>query len=333
MRQEDRLGKVISQMEQQRLAMDSERRAVLSELRVLSSELGYERRRGIAQLLITLVIIVLGVVSRSSTIDAVLKPLVAEARRRKSVYNSISGPLSGLQIDMGSNRPPAVIGFQPPRHLPQTQVSDGLPPAPLSTRHQRTKSLKRPSTPSRRRHYNGPGPIGNMRIFSDSTPHLASLHTPTSTGEMGMGSPFTLHSAIKSPKPRVSLPPPRIVNSQRKLARSAHLHPMEADRVRRQMKSPTFGSGESTPRRNGNANGNGNGDGLGTSPLTTEDAVFSDGLEMEMMSDLETRSDWDTDAGGSVSEIEADLRADERSGQSPLGKLVEEVRPLEKPLG
>lgn len=100
------------------------------------------------------------------------------------------------------------------------------------------------------------------------------------------------------------------------------------------MKSPTFGSGESTPRRNGNANGNGNGDGLGT-PLTTEDAVFSDGLEMEMemMSDLETRSDWDTDAGGSVSEIEADLRADERSGQSPLDKLVEEVRPLEKPLG
>jgi len=106
---------------------------------------------------------------------------------------------------------------------------------------------------------------------------------------------------------------------------------MEADRVRRHMQSPTFGSGESTPRRNGNGNGNGNG--LGTSPLTTEDAVFSDGLEMEMMSDLETRSDWDTDAGGSVSEIEADLRADERSGQSPLDKLVEEVRPLEKPLG
>jgi hypothetical protein len=329
MRQEDRLGKVISQMEQQRLAMDSERRAVLSELRILSSELGYERRRGIAQLLITLVIIVLGVVSRSSTIDAVLKPLVAEARRRKSVYNSTSGPLSGLQIDMGSDRPPAVIGFQPPRHQaqPQTQASDGLPPAPLSTRHQRTNSMKRPSTPSRRRHYTGPGGIGinNMRIFSDSTPHLAALHTPPNPPQQ-MGSPFTLHSSLKSPKPRNSLPPPRVVNthSQRKLARSAHLHPMEADQVRRQMKSPTFGSGESTPRRNGNINGN------SVSPGTmTEDGVFSDGLEMEMMSDLETRSDWDTDAGGSVSEIEADLRMGE-NGSSPLVKLVGETRPLEK---
>jgi hypothetical protein len=60
-------GKIIAQTEQQRLAMDSEQRAVLSELQVLLSELGYKCRRGIAQLLITLVIAVLGVSSRSST--------------------------------------------------------------------------------------------------------------------------------------------------------------------------------------------------------------------------------------------------------------------------
>ena len=38
MRQEDRLGQVISQMEQQRVSLDLERKAILSELRVLSSE-------------------------------------------------------------------------------------------------------------------------------------------------------------------------------------------------------------------------------------------------------------------------------------------------------
>lgn len=317
MRQEDRLGKVISQMELQRLAMDSERRAVLSELRVLSSELGYERRRGIAQLLITLVIIVLGVVSRSSTIDAVLKPLVAEARRRKSFYShsSMSGPLSGLQIDMGSDRPPAVIGFPPPRNKSQPDFS-GLP---SSIRHQRSNSVKRPSTPRRRHHT---GPIGNngnnMRIFSDSTPHLASLHTPPDTHDMG--SPFAFNTPhangngnttpnLRSPKPRISLPASRIVNRQRKLARSAHLHPMEADKVRRQMKSPTYSSGELTPRR------------VDVSPLTAEEGVFSDGMEVEMLDDLDTRSDWGTDAGGSVSEVEADLRVDGRR-LSPAGKLA-----------
>lgn len=309
MRQEDRLGKVISQMELQRLAMDSERRAVLSELRVLSSELGYERRRGIAQLLITLVIIVLGVVSRSSTIDAVLKPLLAEAKRRKSFYshNSMSGPLSGLQIDMGSDRPPAVIGSLPPRSKSQTEIS-GIP---SSIRHQRSNSVKRPLTP-RRRH--NTGPVGNgMRIFSDSTPHLPTFNTPPNNQDMG--SPFAFNTPttnvngnlntnttpnFRSPKPRISLPASRMVNSQRKLARSAHLHPMEADKVGRQMKSPTYSSGELTPRR------------VDISPLTAEEGVFSDGMEVELLDDLDTRSDWGTDAGGSVSEIEADLRVDGR---------------------
>jgi hypothetical protein len=287
---------------------------VLSELRVLSSELGYERRRGIAQLLITLVIIVLGVVSRSSTIDAVLKPLVAEAKRRKSFYshNSMSGPLSGLQIDMGSDRPPAVIGFPPPRTKSHTEIS-GMPP---SIKHQRSNSVKRPSTPRRR--YNT-GPVGsNMRIFSDNTSHLAALNTPPNTQDMG--SPFAFNTtnpnvngngnttpSFRSPKPRISLPASRMVNSQRKLARSAHLHPMEADKVRRQMKLPTYSPGELTPR------------GVDVSPLTAEEGVFSDGIEVEMLDDLDIRSDWGTDAGGSVSEIEADLRVDgERL--SPAGK-------------
>jgi hypothetical protein len=333
MRQEDRLGKVISQMEQQRLAMDHERKAVLSELRVLTDELGYERRRGIAQLLITLVIIVLGVVSRSSTIDAVLKPLVAEARRRKSGFSSISGPLSGLQIDMGSDRPPAVIGFPPNKDRQPNEIS-GLP---SSIRHQRTSSVKRPSTPSRRRHHTGPGLVGsNMRIFSDSTPHLAGLFTPPnlhpSQHSDYMASPPTTKNvnSLNGPKPRTSLPPSRTINSQRKLARSAHLHPMEADRVRRQMKLHPHanGSGESTPRKHGqylSASPM-----VDVSPLTADDAVFSDGLELEMLDDLDTRSDWGTDAGGSVSEVEADLQKGDRNGGSTIGQIVDEPRPLEK---
>jgi hypothetical protein len=84
---------------------------------------------------------------------------------------------------------------------------------------------------------------------------------------------------------------------------------MEADKVRRQMKSPTYSTGELTPRR------------VDVSPLTAEEGVFSDGMEVEMLDDLDTRSDWGTDAGGSVSEIDTDLRVDGRR-LSPAGKLA-----------
>lgn len=300
MRQEDRLGKVISQMEQQRQAMDAERREVLSEIRVLSAELGYERRRGIAQLLITLVIIALGVASRSSTIDAVLKPLVAEARRRKSM-KSISGPLSGLEIDMGSGRPPAVVGQS------QTHKTAGMPDLSIS-RHQRTSSMKRPITP-RRRHHTGPtSPY--MRIFSDSTPHLAGiLTTPPTQPTMGSPFAFNLDSNSKISKPRGSLPPARIVGGTRKLARSAHLHPMEADRVRHDIKNTA--NGVITPRGtrytpNSAFDSHQPQVDRNISPLTTDGAVFADGLELP--DDLDVRSDWDTDAGESASEVENEIK-------------------------
>jgi hypothetical protein len=312
MRQEDRLGKVISQMEQQRQAMDAERREVLSEIRVLSAELGYERRRGIAQLLITLVIIALGVASRSSTIDAVLKPLVAEARRRRSM-KSISGPLSGLEIDMGSGRPPAVVG-QPP-----AQKIAGMPD-PSMSRHHRTSSMKRPITP-RRRHHTGPT-SSYMRIFSDSTPHVAGILTTPPTQPV-VGSPFAfdIDSDSKISKPRVSLPPARIVGGARKLARSAHLHPIEADRVRNGLSSPT--AGESTPRgtpRRALDSVLSPNDRI-ISPLTTDDAVFPDALELG--DDLDIRSDWGTDAGESASEVENEIQ--DRAGNGHVLKDLDEV--------
>ncbi|WVO19302.1 uncharacterized protein IAS62_000581 [Cryptococcus decagattii] len=83
MRQEDRLGRVISQLEQQRIAFDAERKSIETRLCVLADQLGYERRRGIAQLIIMLILILLGAASRSRTINAILTPLVTEARRQR----------------------------------------------------------------------------------------------------------------------------------------------------------------------------------------------------------------------------------------------------------
>lgn len=96
MRHEDRLGRIISQLEQQRTVLELDRRSIESQLRILADELGFERRRGLAQLFIIIVIIVLGVASRSNTIDALLKPLLAEARRRKKSFHisSEKSPIS-----------------------------------------------------------------------------------------------------------------------------------------------------------------------------------------------------------------------------------------------
>ncbi|WVF71348.1 hypothetical protein IAT40_006151 [Kwoniella sp. CBS 6097] len=303
MRQEDRLGRVISQLEQQKIAMEAERKEIQTQLRVLADELGYERRRGLAQLFIIFVIIVLGVITRSSTIDAVLKPLLAEAKRRRSMRKSFSGPLTGLRIDMGLGRPPAVIGQGRPRHEPVTErgdqaalrhtehransrtgrqdmvISDGddvrvsspVSPTPTSThrsRHghghthshtgNRNSISRRPGTPnSIRQRRLPPGVItSNFRSVSatDTTtltgaaaPFSPSSALPTSAVSGG-GSVF-LHSGLTSPafnpnsnpKSRNSLNinTPRVnglAGPSRRLARSAHLHTMEADKLRHELK-------------------------------------------------------------------------------------------------
>ncbi|KAK8864573.1 hypothetical protein IAR55_001823 [Kwoniella newhampshirensis] len=250
MRQEDRLGKVISQLEQQRVANDHERRAIQSQLRVLADELGYERRRGIAQLIIMLVIIVLGVVTRSSTMDAVLKPLLAEARRRKSIYGrkSISGPLTGLRIDMGLGRPPAVIGQDRPKspepyndHLQspdhdhhelekhrRDSASSPTPTTRVRTLSKVNSASRRPGTPNAHRQRRQPSiVIPNFRSVSATV-----IERPYSPSSPHHGQNIT--TILHSPRPRASLPPPRPGGGgpPRRIARSAHLHTMEADKVR-----------------------------------------------------------------------------------------------------
>lgn len=157
MRQEDRLGRVLSQLEQQRIAFDAERKAIETQLRVLADQLNYERRRGIAQLIIMVVLILLGAASRSSTINAILTPLLTEARRRKSDYyhkKSLSGPLAGLHIDMGAGRPPAIIGqaraqTHTPRHV--LSSSSSTPTPRVKTSLSRAGSGHRPNISSLKR--------------------------------------------------------------------------------------------------------------------------------------------------------------------------------------
>ncbi|WVR06896.1 hypothetical protein IAU60_003932 [Kwoniella sp. DSM 27419] len=243
MRQEDRLGRVVSQFEQQRLALEVERHAIQTQLRVLADELGYERRRGLAQLFIMFIIIILGVATRSSSIDALLKPLLAEAKRRRSMRKSFSGPLAGLRIDMGSGRPPAVIGqARPqPRSDDDADGDEGeaisrpfASPTPTPNGHAKRGSTGRNNSISRR-----PGTPNTIRQRRLPPGIVQSGFRSVSAVDTGAFSPVSLtgHGAtLHSPKPRGSLPAFKPGAAPRRLARSAHLHTMEADKVRHDLK-------------------------------------------------------------------------------------------------
>jgi hypothetical protein len=186
-----------------------------AQLRLLTDEVGpvvragadgqlsYERRRGLVQMAIMIVVIGLGVASRSSAIDAVLQPLVTEARRRRSIYgkDKLFGPLTGLHIDMGADRPPAIIGEGRPLSPDHGSSNTPRPRAKVTPR--------RPGTPAKRR----PGSLltPNFRSFS-AVDHVNPI----------------------SPRPRTSLPPRP--TTHRKLARSAHLHSIDPEK--RKVMSP-----------------------------------------------------------------------------------------------
>ncbi|WVQ80238.1 hypothetical protein IAT38_002343 [Cryptococcus sp. DSM 104549] len=352
MRQEDRLGKVVSQLEQQRVAFEHERRAIQTQLRVLSDELSYERRRGIAMLFIMIVVIVLGVSTRSSTIDALLHPLLAEAKRRRSIYGrkSISGPLTGLRIDMGFGRPPAIIGQDRPQPrdpapdpAPQPNRRDSLP-SPTPTPRVRTQSTRERGTPSNR-------PLTPSNIRQRRTPHVmvpnlrsvsATEHLFPSASTSGQTSSFSL----ASPRPRGSLPPQRAGGGPpRRLARSAHLHTIDADRVRDKARqdarthAKTLSLGEGLPsqlgeggeeemRRRPPRSSLQNHVNLTSSPGSNMGDGYSGGREDDdgaaIMSDRtvdDSQGEWGTDVEteASVSEIEDEvqegkLRQERRNG-------------------
>ncbi|WWC62151.1 uncharacterized protein I303_104743 [Kwoniella dejecticola CBS 10117] len=340
MRQEDRLGKVISQLELQRSAFEEERKTFQTQLRGLTDELGYERRRGLAQLFVMFIIIILGVISRSSTIDAVLKPLLAEAKRRRSIYGSksFSGPLTGLRIDMGAGRPPAVIGQGRPKSLsdlndaliPQVDSPTSPTPTPVSAKsHARSlgksNSIKRSGTPRQRKL--PPGVLTNFRSVSatDHLPGQVPLNTSSSSPL------YTSSSGLTSPRPRGSLSSSlnKPNGPTKKLARSSHLHIIDSDR--RKSKSPRpihtstltspvngdertiAGDGFETPRK---ATTNHhqvfqNGDRfLSTSPSNEVSPFTISSSQMPEQSTVDDGpSDWGTDAEteASVSEVEDEV--------------------------
>jgi hypothetical protein len=127
MRHEDRLGQIISQLEQQRAGLEADRRNTEKQLRILSDDLGFERKRGLAQLFIIIVILVIGLASRSETIDVLLKPLLAEARRRKksmseknkTVRRNIPRSASAIDFPL-SARPRASL---PIRSIPNRRIA------------------------------------------------------------------------------------------------------------------------------------------------------------------------------------------------------------------
>ncbi|WRT66522.1 uncharacterized protein IL334_003481 [Kwoniella shivajii] len=309
--EEDRLGRVISQLEQQRSAFEEERRTLQSQLRELVDELGYERRRGLAQLFVMFIIIILGVISRSSTIDAVLKPLLAEARRRRSIYGrkSFSGPLAGLRIDMGAGRPPAVIGQE--RSDSKNNRREGDSPTPVSAK---TRSLgrnnsisRRPGTPTASRQRRLPPGVltSNYRSVSAADPYQLLSSSPIHSS----ASP----NHLTNPKPRAALAA-RLGGGglPKKMARSAHLHTIDGDRrnentARNLSSSPN--TGVNTPKRPRSSQ-------LfhdeSISPPINDISPFTESGEEKLAEPLTIEdgpSDWGTDVEteASVSEIEDDI--------------------------
>ncbi|ORX35750.1 UNC-like C-terminal-domain-containing protein [Kockovaella imperatae] len=79
MRMEDRMGSILSQLEQQRATST----LMQTQLRLLTDELTYERRRGLAQLVVMIFAILLVALSRSSVVQQLLAPLTENGRRSR----------------------------------------------------------------------------------------------------------------------------------------------------------------------------------------------------------------------------------------------------------
>jgi hypothetical protein len=194
--------------------------------------------------------IIMGIASRSSTIDAALKPLIKEARRRRSVYKSSNS--AGLYAE----KSPALV-----HDLPKSKI---------------VKPGRRPNTPSLRHRRQASLAIPNFRSFSTSD-------QPIQPG-------------LLSPRHGLSLPlRPTSGGIPRRLAKSAHLHTIEADRVRQQIRAePTE---MPTPKPD-------------ISPAESNmSAVLSEALAFGSSGD--EHEGWDTDGDGrtgSVDHVEVEIQ-------------------------
>lgn len=220
LRQEDRLARILGQLEHMRTAFDAERRSTETQLQLLADELGFERRRSLAQLVVLVSVIVLGALSRGEAIDALLRPLSATSQRRARdsardretererardrVGNGgltselrqkrlSTGPLAGLLIDVAP--------------LPDLPHDSEQPTSPLTPRGDKRRPF--PASAIRRR---TPG------TRSISAADAAVLFDDES---VSVSPTRSLHAHHRGPR---ALAP--LASRPRRLATSSHLHAM-----------------------------------------------------------------------------------------------------------
>jgi hypothetical protein len=184
MRLEDRLGRIFSQLEAQR----SDRLILDAKLRVLEEQLSHERRRGFAQIAVLMMVIAIGAATRSDTIERLMKPILAEASRRKRRFTFSADLGMGKGMKRASSSPALALGEEW-KDETVTQEEKEKEDAP------RVEGISRSNS------------MGNKR---------ANGGTPNSIRRRG-------HRPDHHHAPRSSLP---ARHTPRKLARTSHLHPM-----------------------------------------------------------------------------------------------------------
>lgn len=138
----------MGQLDSMRATFETERRHNEAQLRVMAEELGFERRRSLAQLILLISIIVLGAITRGEMIDALLRPLVAEVLKRRSSWDRererrrdglfqrrlSTGPLAGMVIDVPLTSPVARPLSTSPKRRP-------VAPTSVSVRRREVRSI------------------------------------------------------------------------------------------------------------------------------------------------------------------------------------------------
>lgn len=157
MRQEDRLGRIISQLEAQR----GDRLILDAKLRVLEEQLSHERRRGFAQLGVLMMVIAIGAATRSETIERLMKPLLAEAsrRRRRFTFSADLGKKSGnlaeaaggVECDQGyrTGEEKEAEAMLRSNSMGHKRTNGGTPNSSMRRRHRPDHHAPRASLPAR----------------------------------------------------------------------------------------------------------------------------------------------------------------------------------------
>ncbi|TXT08980.1 hypothetical protein VHUM_02454 [Vanrija humicola] len=251
MRQEERLGRIVTTVERMKASMDSERRVVESHLRALHDELGYERRRSLVQLIIIIIIIGVGVATKSETIDELLRSL-AEVRRRGATMEPrarhqkrlSTGPLAGIVIDVptpSSSRDhsqpmspaitPTVNASQQTAQLrfPSGSRSRGTPSLSRSSSLRRAENVSGSSSQSLHHHHHRRRLATRSVTIADPSTIVSAWDFADDEDAQSLVVPQTMTPTPNS-RSRLSLHSRTTTGSGRRLARSSHLHAMRSRR-------------------------------------------------------------------------------------------------------